>query len=170
MLDVRLWVGNLGRYNEGTLEGDWLSLPVNDPEEIDVFLWNIGVDPERDEYFIADVDGDIPYSKIGEYANVHELNDMLDGYQDIDEDAFKAALEYGYCLEEALEVVNNGNYSVYSDCSDMAEVAEQFLEMSGDLDRLPDRLRYYFDYEAYGRDMEIEGNFVYYNGDYYEFF
>jgi len=43
----------------------------------------------------------------------------------------------------------------------MSDVAEQVVEQCGYLDEMPEHLRNYFDYEAYGRDLEIEGNFVY---------
>ena len=36
-LTINVWVGNLGRYNEGTLIGGWLRLPV-DEQRIDRFL------------------------------------------------------------------------------------------------------------------------------------
>jgi len=42
----------------------------------------------------------------------------------------------------------------------MAEVAEQYADETGLLSNIPDDLRYYFDFEAYGRDMEINGSFV----------
>ena len=35
---------------------------------------------------------------------------------------------------------------------------------------MPENLRNYFDYEAFGRDLDIEGTFTYYNGNYYEFY
>ena len=29
---LNVWIGNLGKYNEGELVGEWLSLPVTDKE------------------------------------------------------------------------------------------------------------------------------------------
>ena len=34
---LNIWVGNLGKYNEGELKGGWLELP-KEKEEIDKFL------------------------------------------------------------------------------------------------------------------------------------
>ena len=42
----------------------------------------------------------------------------------------------------------------------MEELAEYYVEETGMLNSLPTNLRYYFDYAALGRDMEIEGNFL----------
>ena len=41
----------------------------------------------------------------------------------------------------------------------MADVAYQVLIESGQIDELPEWAQSYFDYEVYGRDLEIEGQF-----------
>ena len=46
----------------------------------------------------------------------------------------------------------------YPGCEDMADVARQMVE-EGYIS-VPDHLIYYFDYEAYGRDLSMEGTFV----------
>ena len=53
----------------------------------------------------------------------------------------------------------------------MADVTEIYADETGLLDKIPDNLRGYFDFKAFGRDMEIEGTFIYIgNGTYVEFF
>ena len=52
---------------------------------------------------------------------------------------------------------------IYSNCSNMTEVAEQYAEEVGILSSIPENLQYYFDFEAYGRDMSFEGHFVFTN-------
>jgi len=42
----------------------------------------------------------------------------------------------------------------------MAEVAEMYADETGLLESVPDDLRMYFDFEAYGRDMDIGGRFI----------
>ena len=34
---LNVWIGNLGKYNEGELVGEWLKLPVS-KQELDTFL------------------------------------------------------------------------------------------------------------------------------------
>ena len=34
---LNVWIGNLGKYNEGELVGEWLELPVS-KKELDAFL------------------------------------------------------------------------------------------------------------------------------------
>lgn len=42
----------------------------------------------------------------------------------------------------------------------MEEVARYLIEETGLLGDVPATLQNYIDYKAYGRDLEIEGNFV----------
>lgn len=51
---ARVWVGNVGRYNEGHLVGEWVTLPVL-PESLDSFLRaECGVDATHEEVWIQD--------------------------------------------------------------------------------------------------------------------
>lgn len=61
---------------------------------------------------------------------------------------------------EGLEEVRQGNYTIYYDCDDMSDVAYQVVNESGLLDGVPETLKGYFDYEAYGRDIDINGTFI----------
>lgn len=61
---------------------------------------------------------------------------------------------------EGLEEVRQGNYTIYYDCDDMSDVAYQVVNESGLLDGVPETIKGYFDYEAYGRDIDIEGTFI----------
>ena len=54
---------------------------------------------------------------------------------------------------------------IYYDCKDMEDVAIQIVEETGMLNGVPETLAMYFDYEAYGRDLDIEGKFYYIDGD-----
>ena len=43
----------------------------------------------------------------------------------------------------------------------MTDVAYQYIEETGMLDGVPDNIRNYFDYEAFGRDMSYGGEFIF---------
>lgn len=49
---------------------------------------------------------------------------------------------------------------VYWDCYTMADVAERYLDETGMLNDVPDFIKNYIDFEAYGRDMSYEGTFL----------
>ena len=102
------------------------------------------------------------------------LNQIAEQLEDLDEEQKDAVHAYTECMyddiDKAVEIVTNGDYRVYYDCNDMADVAYEVVQECGYLDQMPENLRNYFDYEAFGRDLAIEGTFAYYNGNYYEFF
>ena len=52
----------------------------------------------------------------------------------------------------------------------MAEVAEMYADETGLLSSIPDDLRMYFDFEAFGRDMDINGHFIETDSGYIEIF
>ena len=62
-------------------------------------------------------------------------------------------------LEDAIN--KKDDCIVYSNCYDMEDVAREYAEQTGLLDSIPENLQSYFDFEAYGRDMSYEGQFVF---------
>ena len=56
-------------------------------------------------------------------------------------------------------VDNTDNIIFYPGCDSMEDVARYFAEEYGSLGDIPPQLSYYIDYQAYGRDLEIEGCF-----------
>ena len=163
----RVFITNLGKYNEGELVGKWLDLPC---EDIEKELASIGVSDEPDEngnyyeeYFITDYENDYGY-KVGEYDSLDELNEIAEELENLDEwdkEIVNAFIENGSDIEEALDGLRDGDYMVFSNCSDMTDVAYQYIEETGLLNDIPEGLRNYFDYEAYGRDMSFEGTFIF---------
>lgn len=71
-------------------------------------------------------------------------------------------------LQEALDIIESGDYIIWSDCHSMADVAYSYMEESGMLQNVPSNIANYFDYEALGRDMDIEGTFLEGDGYYLE--
>jgi antirestriction protein len=49
----------------------------------------------------------------------------------------------------------------------MSDVAYKYIEDSGLLDNCDDVIARYFDYDKFGRDLEIEGSFYYLGGGEY---
>lgn len=117
--------------------------------------------------YSTDIDG----LKIGEYDDIDELNEAAEAIADFDGEqleVFGAFLKDGCSLSDAVEHTENNDFTYYADCFNMSDVAQQYCDDCGILARIPDDLQYYFDFEAYGRDMEIEGTFYEVNGGYVE--
>lgn len=160
---MRIYLTNLGKYNEGHLIGEWVDLPISE-EELQKVLDRIGINEEYEEYFITDYETDLNGIEIGEYSNLEELNEIAETLESLDDDekeVVDAIMSEGYSLEEAIE--KKDDCMVYCDCSDMEDVAREYAEQTGLLNSIPENLQSYFDFEAYGRDMSYEGTFVFTN-------
>lgn len=161
ILDIALT--NLGQYNEGILNFKWLSLPASE-DEINETLKEIGIDGERyEEYFITDFESD--FFSIGEYENLEHLNELAEQIDDLDDyqkEIVSALMDcYTNDIEEAISLVDD--CYLYSDCNDFTDLAYQLVDEMGLLDGVPETLKNYFDYEAYGRDLSFEN---FYNTDF----
>lgn len=171
---LKIYLTNLGKYNEGELVGEWVELPCTD-EELEAVKERIGISDEPDEngnyyeeWFITNYESDIQGVEVGEYDDLDELNEFAEELDDLDIDqqqALKAFLEDGSKFDEALEGVQNYNYRIYLGCDTMEEVAIEVVEECGMLENVPENVARYFDYEAFGRDLDLEGKYYNIDGD-----
>lgn len=155
---LKIFISNLKEYNNGKIIGEWVSLPCEGLEEVLNKISNNG----NDELFISDYETDISGLKVSEYDNILKLNTIAEEIEEMREDeliAFQAYLEE-YNMEQALDEVRQGNYRTYYNCDTMEDVAYQAVNESGLLDGVPEEVKIYFDYEAYGRDMDINRTFI----------
>ena len=169
---IKGYITNLGKYNEGILSYKLISFPI-DEDELNEALAAIGCkytdengkeyNTEYEEYFFSDWDCEIPFG-FGEYESISDVNDIaerVENLMDYEQDILKVILEeHTSDVDEALRIVEGGNYVMWSGCESMADVAEQMVYEYGYLNDVPENLRYYIDYEKYGRDLEIEGTFL----------
>lgn len=157
---LKIFISNLKEYNNGKIIGEWVSLPCEGLEEVLNKISNNG----KDELFISDYETDINGLKVAEYDDILQLNEIAEEIDNLSDDeviALQAYLEqYANNIEQALEEVRQGNYRIYYNCDNMEDVAYQAVNESGLLDGVPEQVKMYFDYEAYGRDMEINGTFI----------
>ena len=168
-MEIKAYVTNLGLYNEGKLVGEWVTFPINEDEQEELFT-RIGIDETHEEYFMTDYESDIDlYAIYGEYVSIETLNDLaeeVNGLDCFEEEVVTALMANGYNFEQAMKAKDD--VIIYRDCSDMEDVAREYADETGLLDSIPENLRYYFDFEAFGRDMGFEGEFHFYKGDCFE--
>ena len=162
---MKIFLTNLGKYNESELIGEWVELPVSQ-EELKKVFERIGINEEYEEYFITDYECDL--YEVGEYENIDTLNEIAERIKELDEEESKVVKalmsELGYTLDEAIGKVNSGDYRIYSDCDNMTDIAYQVVEECGYLNNAPDNVARYFDYESFGKDLGIEGNYIFLDG------
>lgn len=156
---LKIFISNLKEYNNEKIIGEWVSLPCEGLEEVLNKISNNG----NDELFISDYETDISNLKISEYDDILQLNEIAEEIDNLSDDeviALQAYLEQYNDIEQALEEVRQGNYRIYYNCDNMEDVAYQVVNDCGLLDGAPEELKVYFDYEAYGRDLSINGTFT----------
>lgn len=167
VFEFKIWVGNLRKYTEGRLCGEWIDLVNMDADEIEKATEKIAFNPGAcfDELFIADYDATIDTSRLSDYENISELKNAVDviaelfrNYGDDATKIFTAALDYsGGIIADAIEIIENERFRVFSDCPTMRAVAEVVAWEMGYIDEMPEHLRDYFDYEAYANTLETTG-------------
>lgn len=153
-MEFKVYVTNLGKYNEGEIVGEWINLPATE-EELEEVLNRIGI---NEEYFITDYENEFNYI-VNEYDNLDELNDIaykLDNLTDYEKEILKAGLE----LWNFEEVFNNlDDFILMEDVNTDYDLGYYWIEESGcyNLDNLGN-LRNYINYEAFGRDIRFESD------------
>lgn len=165
------FITNLGKYNEGDLVGEWVKFPTTAEEMKEVFR-RIGIGQKDDfgqpyeEWFITDYDCYVDglYDKLGEYENLDELNFLaskLDEMSQSEYAQFQAGMELGdHCgsLQEIINLTENLDcYEIYPDIEDYDDLGRYYIEEL-DVMQVPEHLKNYIDYEAYGRDVAIDEN------------
>lgn len=113
---------------------------------------------------------DIDYMSLDEVkALADTIQDLVSQYANINvvSAIIGAADNYRSGNETISDFIDSHEFYIYEDCNNMADVAEQVLEESGQIDELPDWAQGYLDFEKFGRDLEIEGQFYKADGSIY---
>lgn len=158
---MSIYLTNLGKYVEGCLIGQWVQLPIPQ-ERLQEVLTQIGIGDGHEEYFITDSETDILDISIDEYASIDELNELaakIEELADSDYTRLAAVLEWESPLAVAgvIEIIENlDSYDLLPDVEDDEALGEYFGVECGAFDTIPEQLRYYIDYEHYGRDIRLE--------------
>ena len=160
---------NLGKYNEGKLIGEWVKFPTT-PEELQNVFMRIGIGAKDDfgntyeEWFISDYDCYVDglYEKLGEYANLDELNYLASKLDELNADEyyhFQAAMEisdYTGSIKDLINLMDNlDKYDIYLGVENDEDLGRYYIEELGALE-VPEHLKSYIDYEAYGRDIALD--------------
>lgn len=170
--NTKIYIANLGKYNEGELVGEWIDLPFDELDLQELFerikLGYFDEDGDYihgfseglsfyEEFVIHDYETDLNDFKINEYDDIYDLNDLIDRVESLDDydyDKLQACLSLAN-LEYCLDSLDNFDY--YPDVNNEYDLGYYWVEESGayDLSNLGN-LAMYIDYEAFGRDIRID--------------
>ena len=160
---INLYIANLGKYNEGYLVGEWISLPVEEDDLQETF--DRILEGGYEEVAIHDFETDINGLDIGEYSDIRELNEIAEELDRFDKDEIQLMNDYidvtGEFLKVAMELLDKGEI-YYIGVDNVTALGEYVAEEIGDIQAVPTYLQQYFDYKAYGEAwMEDQtGGFV----------
>ena len=151
----RVYVACLGCYNEGRLNGKWV-----DADEYEDYTHKCKhlpcpnlCFPNHEEYAIHDYDF---MPNLGEYPDVEKVVEVAE-----------AVIEHGFSIVNDFIEWGGDGVTTISDAfvtrldgwNYNKELGEYLIhEMC--LMEIPDEMSYYFDYEAYGRDMSVNTFYV----------
>lgn len=151
-----VYVGTYGKYNNGSLEGEWVDLTqFSDREEFYEYCKELHEDEPDAEFMFQDWEY-IPDGMIGESWIEESLWELMPFYE-----------EYG--LDFVQDVMNEcslsdaddfesamSNASIYYTDS-VRDAVEMFCDEVGYTDQ-PEWCERYFDVEAWGRDIRLSGD------------
>lgn len=174
-MEVKAWIGNLGMYNEGVLMGEWVTLPIDEEEQNELFK-RIGMDyvdedgelvkTGYEEYYIGDYDSDYTaklnmYDRFGTYTSIEYLNEFAEKLEDWewachrvghDPDILLAAIsQYSSDLEGELDG-DPGDWTLRRDIKSLEEYGKMLVYEYNSI-TLSDDAAIYFDFELYGKDQ-----------------
>lgn len=158
-----VYVSVLADYNAGRSHGAWIDCSQGEDVALDAINDLLATSPtarqegrQAEEWAIHDAEG-FEGVRIRETENIAELCALAEALEEFGP-AFAAFYDYaasGSTVEDCREQFAEA----YQGTFDTLEAwAEEWAESTGLLDSVPESLRYYFDYEKFGRDMEINGD------------
>lgn len=171
--EARVWVGSLAAYNAGRLVGAWIDLDGKDADDVAeeareamrpmIAGW-MGEAEAFDELWVMDHEG------IGELVNgecgiaeaVAAAEVMAIVHENALADEFSAYVaNIGRQYIDIATVEDDFRSAYLGTFSSVEEYAEQYADETGMLDPIPENLRGYFDFRAFGRDLVLGGDIWY---------
>ena len=155
MEEMRVYIANLCKYNEGELVGNWFTPSV----DYDEMAERIGLNVRYEEYAIHDyellfeIDKYTPFEKVNRLCTMVEeleypLNEVIDD------------LLCQFCsIEELYD--HKDDIIKYPGCDNMVDVAYHPIDECEALGKIPDQLEHYINnYEPFALNLDLEGCFA----------
>jgi len=154
----RIYVACLAAYNAGTLHGRWIEcdqVANGIRTEIKEML-SRSPEPFAEEWAIHD------YEYFGG-VSLHEFEclDDIAAYCEAREtwgDLLSHVVNHCGGIGQLDEAIKMLGEEYAGEADSVADWSEDFLEETGQLESVPENLRYYIDFARYARDMELSGD------------
>lgn len=148
----RIFVACLAAYNNGQLHGRWIeaTTPNEIEGEVRAMLAASPV-PNAEEWAIHDFEG-LEGASLSEYASFETVCTLAEFVIELGRLGAKLYRHFGDDLEQARAAFDD--YA--GEFQSLADFAEGITRETGA--GVPDHLEYYIDWQAMGRDMELNGD------------
>lgn len=153
----RVYVGTYGKYNEGSIKGEWLDLEdYADYNEFMDACKEIHSDESDPEFMFQDYEF-IPEIFGGESWIAPEIFDYIHKNTEYDFDVKYALAESCSDRDEYFSKIED--IVVFAGCNNMEDVVMEYVEQIGGIENAFSRetLERYFDFERFGRDCSFDG-------------
>lgn len=158
----RAYIACLASYNAGILHGEWIDL--DGTEDIAEAIGSIiltSPEPDAVEWAIHDHEY---CGNLSEYAGLSGLQNITDAFEQCESNGIDWEPFIAFCdhLGEDIEpdCIRKFQDAFAGSSRSLEDWCEDFLEETGQLQSLPENLRFYFNYAAFARDMEINDVFT----------
>lgn len=148
----KIYVACLAAYNAGTLHGCWIDATQDAEdihEEVKAMLAE-SPEPNAEEWAIHDYEG-FEGVEIAEYTGIEQVSEIARFIEEHGRLGAEVLKNFGGDLEEARTAFDE-YAGAYRSLGDFAE------ELTGETTEIPKHIAPYVDYDAMGRDMEINGD------------
>lgn len=164
----RIYVACLASYNAGILHGEWVDLDGTETieERISEIL---EASPEEDAEEWAVHDHEL-CGYLSEYPGIDTLNAIQDAFEKVEAKGIEWEAFGEFCAHRG-DDIEADKVEMFSEAyagtwDSLEDWCENFLEETGQLESVPENLRYYFDYAAFARDMAVNDVFtIEHNGE-----
>lgn len=159
-MSYRIYVACLAAYNNSWLHGSWIDIEGKNSEEVYAEIQSmLATSPEKDaeEWAIHNHEG---FDGL-DVTESHDIEALCDYVDAITTSTYPQDLIAGVCdhlhvnAREAIDYIED---KYKGEHTDLETYIIELLEDTGGLENVPMHLRNYFDYAAYARDMELNGD------------
>ncbi|EGO5146799.1 antirestriction protein ArdA [Enterococcus faecalis] len=164
--EIRIYVANLSMYNSGKILGNWFTLPIAKQQIFRAL--KIGQEGFGEEWIILDYEA--PF-KIHEYESIDKLNDYAEKIEELP-NFLLANLEEVLDYESLEEIIYNKgeNFEFHEGVNSERDLAFAIIDYTyGGISNVPaELLQRYFNYDSFGRDLNIGMSGFFGKGGYVE--
>ena len=168
--NAQVYIACLSAYNNGYLHGAWVDATEGVEHVRDRIAQILSSSPMWreeccEEWAIHDFQGFGNY-KVSEYHGLEELCAVAECLKECDKFPSEVVswLIDDYGIDGAKERMDDDYIGEFDSSSDLAY---HYVEETGLLDGVHKSVAMYFDYEAFGRDLDLNGDVISFSGHYF---